>query len=106
MAHKVRAVPLDDVVDAADIWMRDLPAQTHVIVKATEEDRIARQASGEKLQSDRLIELGVVGAIDLAHAAAAENAGDAVTTGDDRPRRKLRFDTPMPRWCAARIAFD
>jgi hypothetical protein len=65
----VRAVGFDDVVDAADVRMSDLPAEADFVVQALEENRIAREARGQELQSHRLAELRVVGAIDLAHPA-------------------------------------
>ena len=45
-------------------------------------------AARQELQRDRLAELQVVGAIDLAHAAAPEEADDAVALGDDGSRRE------------------
>jgi hypothetical protein len=44
--HEMRAFEIDDVVDAADVRMRDLPAEAHFIVQASEEDRIACQTCG------------------------------------------------------------
>jgi hypothetical protein len=38
-----------------------------------------RLKSGQKLQRDRLIQFQVFGFIDFAHAAAAQQAGDAIT---------------------------
>ena len=45
-------------------------------------------AGGQELQRDRLAERQVVGAVHLAHAAAAEQRDDAVAAGDDRPGRE------------------
>ena len=43
---------------------------------------------GQELERDRLAELQVVGAVDLAHAAAAEQADDAIAAAEDRARRE------------------
>ena len=42
----------------------------------------------EKLQRDRLADLEIVGAIDLAHAAAAEPRDDAEPVGEQRAGTK------------------
>jgi len=44
---------------------------------------------GEELQRHRLTELQVIGAVDLAHAAAAEQADHPVPAGDDSARQEL-----------------
>ena len=102
---EVLPFPVDDVVDAADVRMRDLATETHFIVQSAEEDRVAREAGGKELQRDRLVELRVVGAIDLAHAAGAEEAGDAVAAGDDRAGRELRLEGANAG-SASRIGLD
>ena len=53
--HEVRAFPVDDVVDAADVRMRDLAAEAHFVVQAAEQDRVAREPRREKLQRHGLI---------------------------------------------------
>jgi len=45
---------------------------------------VAAEGLGEELQRDLLIELHVMGAVDLAHPAAAEQAEDAVAPADGR----------------------
>ena len=49
---------------------------------------IAVDVAGQELERDRLAELQVVGAIDLAHAAAAEPADDAVAAAEEWPGAK------------------
>ena len=48
--------------------------------------RIAVDRLRQELQRDRLAELEVVGAVDLAHAALAEEADDAIALVEDRAR--------------------
>src|SRR6185436_8034505 len=67
------------------------------VVQTFEEHGIAREPRGQELERHRLAELRVVGAIDLAHAAGAEDAGDAVTARDDRARRELRLHAAAAR---------
>ena len=83
--HRQEVLPVDlaDVVDAADVRMRELPRDADFGEEALAADRIARQRARQELQRDRLSELEVVGAVDLAHAAAAEQADDAVAVGED-----------------------
>jgi hypothetical protein len=48
--------------------------------------RIAIDRFGQELERDRLSELQVVGAVDLAHAPLADATDDAVTIVEDRAR--------------------
>ena len=70
--HRQERVALDlvDVVDAADVRVRDLPRHPHFGVQLRQARRIAIDVGRQELQRDRLTELQVVGAEDLAHAAA------------------------------------
>ena len=43
---------------------------------------------GKKFERDRLAEFQIVGAIDFAHAASAEQTDDAITLGEDVPGTK------------------
>ena len=84
--QEVLAVDLADVVDAADVGMRDLARDAHLGVEALERASGSDASrSRQELQRDRLAELQVVGAVDLAHAAAPEQADDAVALGEDVP---------------------
>jgi hypothetical protein len=47
---------------------------------------IARGAFRQELERDRLVEREVVGAVDLAHAAAAEQRDEPIPTGDNSAR--------------------
>ena len=64
--------------------MRHLARDAHFADEALAADRVAREIAREKLQRDRLAEFEVVGAVHLAHAAAAEQADDAIAIGEDR----------------------
>ena len=83
--HRQERLPvrLADVVDAADVGVRDLPA-----VRTSAWNRASRSGSRassarQELQRDRLTERQVVGAVDLAHAAPAEHRDDAVAAGEE-----------------------
>ena len=87
----MRTVRLDDVVDPADVRVRDLPPVTHFVVQPREQNGIAREPRGEKLECDGLPQLSVVRAIDLSHPSGPEQARDPVASRDHGPRRELRL---------------
>ena len=86
--EEVLAVDLADVVDAADVGVRDLARDAHLGVEALEAVLLRSESPRQELQRDRLAELQVVGAIDLAHAAAPEQADDPVALGEHRAGRE------------------
>ena len=88
--HGEEVPPLDlaDVVDAADVGVRDAARVAHLGVEALDPGRLRGELRRQELQRDGLAELQVVGAVDLAHAAAADEADDAVALGEDRPGSK------------------
>ena len=88
--HRQEGVAVDfvDVVDAADVRMRDLPRHPHFVVELHQPRRIAIELRRQELQRDRLRQLQVVGAIDLAHAAAPEPSDDPVAAAEQRARGK------------------
>ena len=81
-----RAVDFVDVVDAADVRVRDLPRHADFGVELGQPRRILVDVRRQELERDRLAELQVVGAIDLAHAAAAQPLDDAVASAEERAR--------------------
>ncbi len=86
--EEVPPVDLADVVDAADVGMRDAARVTHLGVEALDEGGLRGEFLRQEFQRDRLAELQIVGAVDLAHAAVADQPDDAVPVGQDRPGRK------------------
>ena len=82
------SVHLGDVVDAADVRVRDLPGDADLGVEAIEAILVLGQMPRQELERHGLTELQIVGAIDLAHAAAAEQADDPVALGEDRAGRE------------------
>ena len=92
--RNVRAVDLVDVVDAADVGMRHLPGHADFGVQLRQPGRIAVDVGRQELQRDRLAELEIVGAIDLAHAAAAER----VRRCDSGRRGACRARSVRGRW--------
>ncbi len=103
--HREERMPVDfvDVVDAADVRMRDLARHSNFAVQLRESRRIAVHVGGQELERDRLSELQIVGAEDLAHPAAAKTSDDAVAAAEDRPRREAAvIDGPGTREPATR----
>jgi hypothetical protein len=66
------AVGLADVVGAADVAVRDGAGEADFVVELREPCRIAGELIRQQLERDRLSELQIVSAVDLAHPAAAE----------------------------------
>ncbi|MHC5024246.1 MAG: hypothetical protein ACYTGG_10110 [Planctomycetota bacterium] len=66
--------------------MRDAKRQAHFLEEALEARRVAFDVAREELQRDALAQLQIVGAVDLAHTATAEQADDAVALGEDVAR--------------------
>ena len=103
--HREEMAPFDlaDVVDAADVRVRDLPREPDLRMEAREEALVGRDGLGQELQGDRLPELQVVGAIDLAHAALSEKPDDPVALAEHGAGRKgpevdgARRDDPPDR---------
>ena len=86
--EEVPSLDLADVVDAADVGVRDAAGVADLGVEAVDPGRLRGELRRQELQRDRLPELQVVGAVDLAHAAAADEADDAVALAEDRAGRE------------------
>ena len=88
-----QAVGLADVVDAADVAdARPGARVAHFVVELREARRVVSQVVGQELQRDRLTEPEIVGAVDLAHAAAAEQPDDAVAAVEHVARARTGRD--------------
>ena len=83
-----KAVDFSDVVDAADVRVRDLPRGPDFVVKLREADRLVTQRVRQKLQRHRLPESEIVSPIHFAHAAFAEQPDNAVSAVEHRPWRE------------------
>ena len=84
------AAGFGDVVHAAHVRMRDLPRQPNFLMEAREPVGVIRDLLRQEFQSDRLSELQVFRSIDFAHAAATQQANDAVAAGQHRAGNELR----------------
>ena len=83
------AVGLADVVDAADVGMRHLPRDAHLVPESRQPTRlVASHRFGQELHRDGLAERQVLGAIDLAHPASAQQPDDAVAAPEESAGRK------------------
>ncbi len=80
------AVDLPDVVHAADVRMRHGPRGPHLVVELREPHRVAQEIRRQEFQRDLLPEAQVVGAIDLSHAAAPEQAQHAISVVEHHAR--------------------
>ena len=85
------AIDFAHVVDAANVGMRDAAGDADFVAKALEQTFVARGFVGQKLERDRLAERQIVGAVDFAHAAFAEQRDDAVAPGDQAPGKEPSF---------------
>ena len=86
--EEVLPLRLADVVDAADGGMGDLAGRAHLVVEPIAPAGVVGQGLGQELEGHRLAEPQVVRAVDLAHAAAAEQGDDAVAVGEQRARAR------------------
>ena len=93
--EEVPSLDLADVVDAADVRMRDAARVAHLGVEAFDPGGLRRQLFRQELQGDRLPEFQIVGAVDLAHASAADEPDDAETLAEDGPGRE---SAAIERW--------
>mgnify|MGYP001816080649 CR=1 FL=1 len=80
------AFDLADIVDTADVGVGHLERTSHLVEKALEAIAILIHFARQKLERHRLPELEVVGAIDLTHAAAAEQPDNTISPIDNRAR--------------------
>ena len=81
-------VDFTDVVHAADVWMRHLSCGAHFVVKLRQTNWIAADGVWQKLEGDGLTEAQIVRAIDLTHAAAADESDHAIAAIQDHARRE------------------
>ena len=74
-------------------------ADAHFVVEPREPAGVGGERFGQELERHRLAERQIVGAIDLAHAAAAEQADDAIAAGEHGPRGEngCHFRALIPR---------
>ena len=90
------AVVLADVVDAADVAVRHLARDAHLVVELGEPLRILGNGRRQELQRDGLAEPQILGTVDLAHAATADQPEDAVALGEQRTRGHRIAGGPDP----------
>ncbi len=83
-------VDFANVVNAADVFVRDLTRHAHFTMKPRERGAVTQQMFGKELQRDRLPQFEIVRAIDFAHAAPAQQADDAIALCEDRSWHETR----------------
>ena len=76
--EEVLAIDFANVIDATDVGVGDLARVAHFVVKMRECGSIALQRGCEKFEGHGVAELEVFRAVDLAHAAAAQQGHDAI----------------------------
>ena len=89
--EKCLAVDLAHVIHAANIGMGHSPRHSHFVAKAFEQPLIAGGFVGKKLHRDGLAERQIVRAVDLAHAAFAQQSDDAVARRDQPSGKESAF---------------
>ena len=85
--QEVLAVGLGQVIDPADVRVRDLARDAHLVVEPGERRGLGRHGTRQELERDRLRQLQVVGTVDLPHSAATEEADNPVAAGENGARR-------------------
>src|SRR5260370_5294108 len=71
--------------------MRHLARDAHLVAETGESGFAGVAGRGKEFESDRLIEDQIVGAVDFAHAAAAQEADNAIAAGEHGAGRKAAF---------------
>ena len=92
----VGAAPLAAVVDADDVGMRERGGAGGLAAEALDELLVLGEALVEQLDRDAAAELGVLGAVDLGHAAGANARHDPVAPVDHRARGNLEVHLAPP----------
>ncbi len=107
----VGAVELAAVEDLDDVGVLQAGGGARLAAEALDELRVGGEAAVEDLQRDLAAELGVLGAVDVGHAAAADALDDRVALVDDLAlaealaQRVVRVSHPGPPaspWRSAR----
>ena len=70
-----------NVVDTADVWMRNLPRQPHLLAKPVSGPFVGAERRQE-LEGNGLSELEILRAVDLSHAAATLQRNDSEAAGE------------------------
>ena len=78
-----RRLVAEEIEDPADVRMGDLPRQERLALEARNRAGILRDLRANRLQRHVLVQLAVLGLVELAHAAAGDEADDAEAVGDD-----------------------
>ena len=76
------AANVAEIVDAQDVLLRDLAGEQELLFEALHGLRIRGQLRADQFQRDGAAELGVVGLVDRAHSAFAEQRFDAVASAE------------------------
>jgi hypothetical protein len=82
---------LADIVNAADIFVRDLARDADLVVKASQQIHVAARGFGKKFERHRLAQDQIVGAKHFAHPAFTQPGDDAIAAGQKRARREPFF---------------
>ena len=91
MVRNRRPVGVAQVVQATDVLIGDLPCDSQLVVELREPCSVGGDAGRQEFQGDRLIQRQVVGAVHLAHPAAAQQRHQAIASRTIAPGAK-RWD--------------
>jgi hypothetical protein len=78
--EKGDAVLLAHVEQRADVWMIQRGDESRLVLKTLAAVDARAEFLGQKFDRDRTVQTSIAGAIDLAHAASAEDRDDFVRT--------------------------
>ena len=81
---------LEQVEDAADVRVGDLAGELHLAQEALRRPLVAGDLGADRLERDALAERQVLGLVELAHAAAGDEAHDAEAGAQDVARAERR----------------
>ena len=75
---ELETLDLAQIVDAEDVLVRDLRPEEQLLLEPLDGGRIGHEPGANDLDRDHPVELAVVGLVDAAHAAFAEQGLDVV----------------------------
>ena len=84
---------LPRVVDRDDVWMVDRRSQPRLAMEALAEALVLRQLRSKQLEGDLALEREILGEVDDAHAAPADDRVEAVA-GELPPEQRVSPDGP------------
>jgi hypothetical protein len=93
---------LEDVVHGCNVSVTEARCPFSFFEEAVAIERVGAQRRGQTLERDGALELGIFGAIDLAHSTLAKTIADAETPDHSSTQGILWLGRTRQRWLTLR----